>query len=191
MDIFEKEYTSVADTFLLPLTGLPRNMDFPYKAYMFWRDYSIDDYKLILVYDYENVEKLKEFLLVEVFPVLDKNGYLMENYDIQGRCVLVLDISEWALDIELCLEGRYSKLSKEAKTKIEMFHNTVRNFPPAKLPPSIFAALYPNKAVSSWNHKTAIEMASEEYGIDLAYLQRIGELGIKYAKVSETLLTEL
>lgn len=191
MDIFEKEYTSVADTFLLPLTGLPKDTEILPKAYMFWRDYSIEGYQLILVYEYENLELLRKFLVEEVFPVLDRKGYILENYDIRGRCILVLDIAEWALDIELCLDGKYSKLSKEAKTKIELFHNKNKGSGAPLLPTSVYAALYPNKAVSAWSSRTALEVVAEEYGLDLEELQKSGELGIKYDRMAETLLTEV
>ena len=188
MDIFDKEYRSVSDTFLLPLTGLSKNETFPHQTYMFWNEYNIENYQLILVYDYTDEQKIKEYLLNVVFPVLDSKGYVLENYDTSSKCILILDISEWALDIELCLAGRYSKLSREAKTKIEAYHKATRA--DKKTPAGIFAYLNPNKSDKVFDGKTALEFVSQEYGMDLESLQKVGELGIKYDKVAETLMTD-
>lgn len=187
MDIFEDKYVSVADTYILPLTGLSKQLSIPVNSYLYWRDYRIEDYKLILCF---RGEDLTEFLKTEVFSIIDKFGYLIEAYDIIEGVVLVLDMSEWAEDIELCIEGKYSKLSNKAKLLIEKY-NSLSKSGAATLKPFLYAALYPNKAVSTWNNKTAIEIVAEEYKFDMTELQKIGELGIKPDKFAETLITEL
>lgn len=184
MEIFDDKYVSVSDTFLLPLTGLPKDEN--HKTYMFWKNYSIEDFFLVLVYEYDDQKKIENYLIDTVFPILDKGGFLLENYDVQGRCILVLDLSVWAFDIGFCLEGKYSKFSEEAKTKIIRHHTTDGEFPP-----SIYAAFYPNKANKELGNKTPMEIVSEEYGFDLDFLRNVGELGIKYDKMAETLITEV
>jgi hypothetical protein len=69
-----------------------------------------------------------------VFPILDKKGYVIENYDSIGRSIFVLDMSEWALDIEQFLQSRYSQLSREGKECIEDFHNELPVDPADPMP---------------------------------------------------------
>ncbi len=187
MEIFEKEYVSVSDTYLLPLTGLSKESEIPVKSFLFWKDYTIDNYQLILVYEYSDTKKLQDFLCTEVFPVLDREGYALETHDIDNKCIFILDISEWAFDIGLCLSGKYSKLSEEAKVKIQRFHRDEKK----EVSKAIWVALFPNKAIEMFKNKTAIEYVATEYGLDLSLLQRVGELGSKYITMNETLLTDV
>lgn len=189
MDIFEEKYKSVSDTFLVPLTGLSRPELFPHNTYMFWKDYSIENYQLILVYEDEDPKALKDHLTRIIFPILDTKGYVLESYDVGEKCILVLDLSEWALDIELCLEGKYSKLSKEAKGLIEKYH--WRDPRKKDTAISILAALHPNKSYPFLNNKTPFEAVAEQYGMEYEDLRKIGELGIKYDRMAETLVTDI
>ncbi len=71
-----------------------------------------------------------------MFPVLDN---LIENYDFEGKSIFILDIADWAKDIEMVLAGKYSLLSKDAKLLIDKYHmTTVR-------PIQIHGILYPNE----------------------------------------------
>ncbi len=182
-----KEYWSKADAFLLPLTGLPRKSIFGMRSYLFWNEYNIHDYKFIISYDCEEYEHLVEHLRKEVFPILDKKGYLLENYDIQGRSIFVLDMSEWAMDIQMFLAGKYSKFSKEAKSLIEDFHTFNEN----EIPVHIYAVMYPTLEMTLLNNKNAIDYVAEMYKLDVKEIRKIGEIGTIYDVMSETLITDI
>lgn len=187
VDVLLKEYWSKADAFLLPLTGLPRTSKFGVKSYLFWNECSIHDYKLIVSYDCEDYYHLLKYLKQEVFPVLDKNGYLLENYDIQGRSIFVLDMSEWAMDIQMFVLGKYSKMSKSAKALIEDYHI----FNGDQIPVHIYAVMYPTLEMDLLGKKDAIDYISENYMLDVREVRKIGEIGTIYDRMTETLLTSV
>lgn len=183
VNLLRKENWS--DAFLLPLTGLRKDNDFEMRSHLFWNEYNINDYKLIVTFACEDYEALMEHCRTQVFPTLDRKGYLLENYDIQGRSIFILDMSEWAKDIEMFVLGKYSKFSKEAKTMIEKYHT----FKKDKILVHIYAALYPNMKMTILDNKTPIEYAAAEYGLDYEVMKKIGEIGSIYDSMSETLIT--
>lgn len=187
VNVLKTEYWSRADSFLLPLTGLKKDGPFEMESYLFWNDYSIQDYRLIVSFSYEDYDKFMTYCRDAVFPSLDKKGYLVETHDIRDRSIFILDISEWALDIEMFLEGKYSKLSREAKEKIEEHHTFNKN----KIPIHIYSVLYPNMKMKLLDNKSPIEYVAENYGISLVELEKIGEIGSLYDEMTETLLTDL
>jgi hypothetical protein len=187
IDVLMTEYWSRADAFLLPLTGLSNEESFELKSYLFWNEYSIEDYKLIVSLSCENYEEMVAYCRRRVFPILDRNGYLVENYDVEGRSIFILDMSEWAMDIQMFLAGKYSRMSKEAKMKIEKFHRFDGN----KIPIHIFAVLYPNMPMKLLDDMTPIQYISERYEMPLEVLERIGEVGSVFDRMSETILTDV
>lgn len=191
IQVLKTEYFSKADAFILPLTGLSKDESFECRSYLFWREYSIENYQLILSFTYTDQLGFMEYCRTRMFPILDRKGYLMENYDIGDRSVFILDMSEWALDIEQFLSGKYSKFSKEAKYSIEKFHTFNKN----QIPISIYAVLYPNTRMTLLREEgidhTPIEYASKHYGLDLDDMRKIGEIGSKYNPLDETLLTDV
>jgi hypothetical protein len=187
MDLLKDGYWSKADAFLLPLTGLRKNRKYELSSHLFWHEHTIDDYKLILSFTFDNYEDFLHYCQHEVFPILDKKGYLIENYDIHDRSIFVLDISEYALDIEMFLLGKYSKLSNETKVIIEDFHSWDGD----KIPAHIYAALYPNRKMKQLDNKTPIEIVARDYNFDLDLLKEVGEIGGVYDETEETLLTEI
>jgi hypothetical protein len=56
IEVLKSEYWSKADAFLLPLTGLKKEQPYELNSYLFWKDYSVKDYKLILSFSYEDYE---------------------------------------------------------------------------------------------------------------------------------------
>ena len=44
------EYWSKSEAFLLPLTGMAKSQKYPVRSYLFWRDYTIENYQLIIEY---------------------------------------------------------------------------------------------------------------------------------------------
>ena len=212
--VLKEEYFSKADSFILPLTGLPRSKLFDVKSFLFWEDYSIEDFKLIVTYSYDDKENFLEYCRKSIFPVLDRKGYLLETYDLENSDILlpdkegilskkipfeklsvfVLDMSEWAMDIEMFLAGRYSKFSKKAKDLLDSFHTSHRKGK-ERFPLHIQAILYPNEIIEAVDKRdtpilgrlTPIQYVAKEYGLNLTDLQEIGELGSIYQIKEETL----
>lgn len=189
INVLKTEYWSRTDAFLLPLTGLQKNGDYGIKSYLFWNENSIDDYRLTISYSYEDYGQFLEYCKNNIFPVLDKKGYLVESYDIpvQNRTVFVLDMSEWAMDIQMFLSAKYSKLSKEAKSMIERFHTYNKNF----VPVHIYAVLYPTMKMPYLDNMSPIDYVAKHYEINKEYLTKLGEIGSVYDEVSETLITDV
>lgn len=183
----EEEYIRKADMFLLPLTGLKKDNNYDIKAYLFWRDYSIHDYKLILCFSYENLEEFTEYCRKNIFPVLDKKGYILENYDVEGRSIFILDMSEWAMDIQMFILGKYSKLSREAKEKIKEYHKS----PKGSIAASIYGIINPTMVIESLDNKSFMEYIALYYDLDLEELKKMGETGSIYDRMSETLITDV
>ncbi len=181
-----KEYWSKSEAFLLPLTGLGKDTRFEPQSYLFWRNYSIDNYQLILIYNDD--EGIERHLRNVVFPVLDKRGLILENFDIMGRTIFILDISMWARDVENFLKGNYSLMSQEAKYCIEQYHLTGKA---RVIETHIFASLYPLKPTPAFGDKSALQYLADEFGFSMESLTEKGEIGSKYDRLSETLLTDI
>lgn len=186
IDVLEKEYWSKADAFLLPLTGLAMENVYNVKSYLYWKEYSIENYNLILVFEYDDYEEFMSYSRTVLFPLLDKKSPVIETFDIEGKSIFILDISEWAMDIEMLLAGKYSKFSKQMKLKIETFHM----FEPHKVPVQIFSVLYPFKEQRIFNGKSSIEYVAENYDFNIELLRGIGELGSICIQEHETLSLE-
>lgn len=183
INVLKKENWSNA--FLLPLTGIKRDTKFSKETHLFWNEYSINDYKLMLTLTYEDKRDFLEYCRGYMFPVMDKKGYLLESYDFKDKSIFVLDMSEWAKDIEMFIVGKYSKFSEEAKKIIKKYHITVGKEVDI-IPIHILAALYPNDYMEALN-TTPIEYVAAEYDLDLHDLKRVGEIGSIFTKDKETL----
>lgn len=214
--VLKDKYFSKADSFILPLTGLSKASPFPIRSFLFWEDYSIEEFKLVVTYTYDNKERFLEYCRKSVFPVLDKNGYLLESYDFENQAIItsdedkegkpelkytpfeylsvfVLDLGEWGMDIEMFLVGKYSKLSKKAKELVDTFHTYFKKGV-ENHPVHIHAIIHPNETIkvdkgeeSILGKLTPIEYVAKNYGLDLSDLQEIGELGSIYNISKETL----
>lgn len=180
-------YWSKSQTFLLPLTGLKKTIKYTIKSYLFWEDYSIENYQIMVVFLYDNYDEFVDYCKKKIFPVLDKNGYLIESYDFTGCTVFVLDISEWALDIELFIKGKYSKLSNQAKNMIIDYHTYYDKENSVDI--TITAPLHPFDTYPILDNMTAIDYVAEQYELDAVNLRKVGELASIYEKENETLTT--
>jgi|SRR5687768_11843057 len=193
-------YWSKSDAFMLPLTGVQKDTEFPINSYLFWNKHSIEDYKLILCISYDQYEEFLGWCKNYLFPIMDKKGYLLESYDFEAtderpkRTVFVLDISEWAMDIEQFLAGKYSMLTKGAKDIIQKFH-TFGKSPNHRIPLQIYTTLFPNLKIADLKDDnkilTPIEYAAKFYNWNIEDLQKIGEIGSIYDKMEETLITDV
>lgn len=186
-DIIKSTYWSKSEAFLIPLTGLTKGQKYEMKSYLFWDNYTINNNHLILVFNYMNYDDFLLYCKKIIFPTLDKGGYIIESHDFEGKTLFILDISEWSLDIEMFLSGKYSKFSSEAKKKIKAFHTFYNNGPQQET--YIKAALEPNIKMSVLGNKTPIEYVCQDdtYGFDLTEMQKIGELASIYNEKEETL----
>lgn len=187
IEVLEREYWSKSEAFLLPLTGLSSSQKYKLESYLFWEEYTIENYQLIIKYIYGH--KYREFLKYckdVIFPILDKKGYLIESFDYEGETIFILDLSEWALDIEMFLKGKYSKFSKEAKDLITKYHTYYREGKP-KIEIKISISLDPNKKYGILNNQTGIEYVAEYYDLKLEDLKKVSELGSIYEPELETL----
>lgn len=189
MNVLKTQYWSRSDAFLLPLTGLSKSEDCKIDSHLFWGDYSIHNYNLILTISGEDYDKMTYCCKRMIFPTLDKKGYLLENYDVGDKSVFILDMSEWAHDIEFFLQGKYSRLSDAAKREIERYHTFNFN----KIPLHIYYVLHPNTPMSGLEGMTPIEYICrpDTYGLNLEDVKKIGEIGTLYEQMNETLITDV
>jgi hypothetical protein len=186
IEIFKPEYWSKSLAFLLPLTGLSRTHKYPIETFLFWDDYSIENYNLMVKFTYDNYDDFVDYCRKIVFPIWDKRGYVVESYDFGKETVFVLDISEWALDVQMFLAGKYSKFSREAKETIQEYHIFYTKGTP-QIEIEIAATLEPTKTHDILEGMNSIEYVSEYYGLPLPELQKLGEIGSIYDKEKETL----
>jgi len=186
VEILKKKYWSKSEAFLLPLTGLSKTQNYDMRAFLFWNEFTIEDYFLILKFRWDNYDEFLLYCRQVIFPILDKNGYLIESHDFDHETVLVLNISEWALDIEMFLKGKYSKMSRDAKDTITEFHTFNDKGPKIRI--EICASLDPNAKFPMLGDLTALEYVAENYGLDYTELKKIGEIGGIYDQDKETLI---
>lgn len=184
-EFLKKEYWSKSEAFLLPLTGLSKTLKYNLHSYLFWDNYSIENYYLILKFTYDNYDEFLEYAKQTIFPILDKETYLTETFDGENESIMILNLSDWARDIGLFLNGRYSKFSSEAKDLITEYHTYYDRGNKIKL--HIRTALDPNEIHDILGKMTAIDFIAEDYGLPLEALKRVGEVGGIYDKEKETL----
>jgi hypothetical protein len=186
IDILKTEYWSKSQAFLLPLTGISRTQKYPVETFLFWDDYSIENYNLMVKFTYDDYDKFVDYCRKVIFPTWDKNGYTVESYDFGKETVFVLDISEWALDVQMFLAGKYSKLGKDAKEIIQEYHVFFSKGKP-QIEIEIAATLDPYRKHEILDGMNSIEYVSDYYGLPLPELQKLGEIGSIYNKEKETL----
>jgi len=186
IELFKKEYWSKSEAFLLPLTGIGSSHKFPVETYLFWDDYSIENFNLMVKFSYKDYDEFVSYCQKIIFPVWDKGGYVVESYDFGKETVFILDISEWALDVQMFLAGKYSKFSREAKSMIQDYHIYYTKGKP-QIDIEIAGILDPMRRHAVLEDMNCIEYVSEYYGLPLPELQKLGEIGSIYNKEKETL----
>lgn len=178
---------SKSDAFLLPLLGIKKDTGFEVNSYLFWKDHTIEDYKLVLAISYNSQDLFQEFLRTNLLPQLDRESLVLESYDLANRSIFVIDMSEWKMDIEAFLAGKYSLLSERAKKMIEKYHAPKST----KMPAHILCALYPTKVYEVLNKMNALEYVAKYWGLPLDELTKLGEIGAIYNKKAETLIVDI
>lgn len=186
VEILKSGYWSKSYAFLLPLTGISRTQKYPMTTYLFWEDYSIENYNLMVKFTYDNYGEFVEYCRKVIFPIWDRNGYIVESHDFDKATVFILDISEWASDIQMFLVGKYSRMSRDAKDTIQEFH-IFYNKGEAQLEIEIAATLDPLKKHDILEGMNSLEYVAEYYGLPLPELQKLGEIGGIYNRKEESL----
>lgn len=187
IEVLKSTYWSKSQALLLPLTGLAKNLKYPVESFLFWEDYSIERYQLILKFTYTNYREFLKYCKDYIFPTLNENGGLLTDvFDGDGGSVFIVDIGEWALDVEMFLKGKYSRLSKDAKDTIDEYHKYFEGGK-NRVPDEIHGTLDPTTKYKFYGGLSAIEYVAENYGLDLSDLTKIGELADKYDTKAETL----
>lgn len=197
IEVLKKDYWSKSDAFVLPLTGLVKDLKYIYKSYFFWESQSINNYHLIVKFFHKNKDVFNHYCKDYIFPVLRKSANVIEIYNCDDGDIFILDMSEWGEDIDMIIDGKYSKMSEEAKEVIKKYHK-MKN---GDIPVHIYAVLHPLREIDLLGEgvllrdKTPKKVSPIEYVIK-AYdfspdaaeqIRKGGELGRIYDKDKETL----
>lgn len=184
-------YWSKSEAFLLPLTGLSKSQKYTMNSFLFWDDYSIENYNLIIRFIHDDYDEFINYFNKLIAPTLDKNGYAIEMHDFHGESILILDMSQWAIDINLFLEGKYSKISIAARKIIMEYHSYWRDGS-KKVPLHISSALTPYRKMDFLDGLSPVEYIcrKDTYGFDRDIIDQIGEIANLYDRSNETLVIE-
>ena len=71
IEIIKSEYWSKSDAFLLPLTGIKKSILTNVRSYLFWKNYSIENYNLIVVVEGSDKFERDEYARMELFISLN------------------------------------------------------------------------------------------------------------------------
>lgn len=187
IEVIQPKNWSKSRAFILPLVGIPRTKMFNIESFMYWDDYTIEDYILIVKIEYgHKYEDFLAFLTLHFFQ-MGKKGHVTQSFDFEGFSVLIFDISEYAFDVEQFLKGKYSKFSKEAKEIIKDFHRRGKD----GVPINIASCLFPFTEMEILEKMTPIEYVSKYYGLPLKELRELGELCSTFDRDVETLLVDI
>lgn len=160
------KYFQKSTTFLYPLLGFEKNRNLaPLVAFLTWENrFTVDDRKLICFFKrHKNDQMFADFELNKLLnhPMLDFCEELPED-----SIVYVFDMTPVASDYDLFLQGKYSKMSGDAKDKIAHYFGI-------SSPEFVYieSYLYPEKY-----HRVYAELLGEK----LSVIQEVHELCDKY-----------
>lgn len=186
IELLKTTYFSKADTFLYPLCGhskVENSDDLEIESFLFWKNFSVYDYKLIVSISGENSENYINQIFL---PKICKTTKVSMYFTSAQKNIFIIDMSEWMLDIEMFIEGKYSKLSREAKNRIVKYHTDEKG----EIKLWISSILTPDKPRDLLNKMTPLKYVSLYYEFDEEEMLKIGEIGPKFDTFQETLLTE-
>lgn len=154
------KYFQKSKIFLYPLLGIKRGSSVvPTETYISWADkYSPEDAKLICVYDIREDSEYKNF---EV-NILLKHNRLHDYMVYEEQSVFVFDFQDMKVNWNNFINGKYSKMDKDTKSKIlDFFERYSGNYI------YISSYLHPEK----W-----FERYAELLGVEPSLLEEVGEL---------------
>lgn len=167
------KYFQKSKSFLLPILGIKKNVVYPpINSYLIWENvYILKDHRLILTYYVREDIKWNQYLL----NILMSNTLFDEYVETEDANILAVtfDFESLKDDYDHVVEGRYSKLSKETKTKIRNFYGY--NSPEWGYLESF---LYPDKYIPTY---------SRLLDVDTVHIEHTGQLCDKPNIDKETL----
>jgi hypothetical protein len=116
-----KRYFQKSKSFLLPILGLKKDFKYaPIQSYMQWAGiYKLSDCNLILTYEKSDEPSWNKYLLNTIMA----NRMFNEYYDIDAETIAVsFDLYSISEDYQYVIDGKYSKLSKQTKSKIREYY---------------------------------------------------------------------
>ena len=116
-----KRYFQKSKSFLLPILGLKKDFKYaPIQSYMQWAGiYKLSDCNLILTYEKSDEPSWNKYLLNTIMA----NRMFNEYYDIDDETIAVsFDLYSISEDYQYVIDGKYSKLSKQTKSKIREYY---------------------------------------------------------------------
>lgn len=167
-----RDYFQKSRIFLYPMLEIKRGVSVtPIETYVSWDGhYAPEDRKFIVLYHLRND---KEFLNFEKEILLGNKLFHDFKPVEDNKAVYVFDFTPYASDWDFIIEGKYSRLSKLYKRKIENFYGRKdSNFA------YIESFLYPEKYFS---------MYSQIIDVPESLLKEVGELCSKVDFERETL----
>lgn len=172
-------YNQASKWLLLPLVGLERVSTVSVtNTYLYWKD-NVDNLD-----DMNNVSLLVYYEpttphLFEIFEknVLMKLPNVTSCFKTEKGYVYVIDMLEWADDIVLFLEGKYSQFSQKAKDEICSYYNLDVNrrrpFPIKTVHMALFPEYYYESCAKELGY------TNSNGAVNVAYLQECVELWSK------------
>lgn len=122
-NIITPVYRQKSKIFLWPLLDIPRRVGFkPIKTYIIdpIKNITQNDYCLIAPFSKDPSDKFDVF----EEQILLTNEFFIDFYESKHFLVYIFDLHPYKEDFEKFINGKYSKLSKEAKILINRFYGT-------------------------------------------------------------------
>ena len=169
------KYFQKSKVFLYPLLGVKRgNNIVPIETYICWDDhFTHEDMKFICLYETKKTSEYKDFER----NVLIKHTRLLEFVKKDNKAIFVFDFNDLEEDWDHFINGKYSKLSSNVKSKIlKFFDKHSGNYA------YMYSYLMPEKHFSEY---------SEILNVEEEFLRKVGELCNKPDLKKETLVFEI
>jgi len=166
------KYFQKSKIFLYPLLGIKRGSSVtPTETYISWGDkYSAEDAKLICLYDNREDAEYKNFEKNVLLKHTRLHDYMIYN----KQSVFIFDFQDMKEDWDHFLNGKYSKLQKETKTKIlDFFERYSGNYI------YIYSYLHPEKWFARYAEILDVEKELLEEVGDLCNLPCIDKENLK------------
>lgn len=156
-----KNYTQKSRIFLYPILGIPKGARYiPIESYLSFKDgYSINDYRLICLYNKSQDENFQIFSknIIKKCNLFEKTIKHSETEELY-----IFNFNQYRCDWNNIINGKYSKLTSNYKWKILNFHrNNQENFELVK------KILFPNQHFQEF---------AEYLGVDTKLIKDVGEL---------------
>lgn len=177
-----KRYFQKSKSFLLPILGLKKDFKYaPIQSYMQWAGiYKLSDCNLILTYEKSDEPSWNKYLLNTIMA----NRMFNEYYDIDDETIAVsFDLYSISEDYQYVIDGKYSKLSKQTKSKIREYYGY--NSPEWAYMESF---LFPERYIPTYSKILDVEEEHIRFTGELCDLPNLNKETLKlkpYAKIND------